>query len=100
MTGGIVVETNGDHDHIEIVVEDAGEQLALKVEVTPDSRHILKGDVVWWQGRKAYWTSMDKRKLDIAIPRVGFSYTPRKECPACGGATSEHSDGKAEVCAK
>lgn len=83
MTGGTVIKTNGDYDHIEIVVEDEGEKLAIKVQVTAKSRSISEGDSVWWQGRNAYWTPKNhkgewiKEACDIAIPRIGYSYTPK-----------------------
>ena len=78
MTGGTVIVTNGDYNHIEIVVEDDGEQLAIKVEVNEDSRAIETGDSMWWQGRKAYWTptSLDGYRDDIEIARIGYSYKP------------------------
>jgi len=83
MTGGTVIETNGDYDHIEIVVEDEGEKLAIKVAVSAKARSISDGDSVWWQGRKAYWTPKNhkgewiKEASDIEIPRIGYSYTPK-----------------------
>ena len=83
MTGGIVIEENSDYDHIEIVVEDEGEQLAIKLAVTAESQCISEGDKVWWQGRKAYWTPVDSHLKcfdgveDVEIPRIGYSYKPQ-----------------------
>lgn len=82
MTGGTVIETNGDYDHIEIVVEDDGEKLAIKVEVSEEARSISEGDSVWWQGRKAYWSPKSRKReyfdkvQDIALRRIGYSYKP------------------------
>jgi hypothetical protein len=78
MVGGKVVEVNGDYDHVEVIVEDENEKLAIKVQVTDDARWIDEGDSLWWQGRNAYWTpksSIDHRE-DVKIPRIGYSYKP------------------------
>jgi diaminopimelate decarboxylase len=86
MTGGTVIETNGDYDHIEIIVRGTGceenDTLAIKVKVSPESRSISEGDSVWWQGRKAYWTACNrdgkynKGTKDVKIQRIGYSYKP------------------------
>ena len=87
MTGGTVIETNGDYDHIEIIVRGTGceesDTLAIKVEVTTEARCISEGDTVWWQGRIAYWTACNrdgkynKGTKDVEISRIGYSYTPK-----------------------
>ena len=78
MVGGIVTETNRDNDHIEIVVQDGGEKLAIKVEVSEKARCVSEGDSIWWQGRKAYWTPRcSKKNPDIVLRRIGYSYAPK-----------------------
>ncbi len=83
MTGGTVIRTRDEYDgNIEIVVEDSGEQLAIKVAMTAEARCISECDVVWWQGRKAYWTARNrdgkynKGTNDVEIPRIGYNYVP------------------------
>ena len=75
MTGGTVVETKGNDGYIEIEVEDAGQKLTIRLETNEDSKSIRKGDAIWWQGRKAYWTptSLQGYRDDIEIPRIGYS---------------------------
>ena len=34
---------------------------------------IEKGDMLWWQGREAYWTPKDRSRIDVIIPRIGYS---------------------------
>ena len=86
MTGGTVIETNGDYDNIEIVVKGTGceenDILAIKVEVTAKAQCISEGDKVWWQGCKAYWSPVNSHLKcfrgveDVELSRIGYSYTP------------------------
>lgn len=34
------------------------------------------GDSLWWQGGSAYWTPQDRSRVDVSLPRIGFSGVP------------------------
>ena len=46
---------------------------AIYVERNVDSERIEFGDRFWWQGAYAFWTPADESRVEVKIPRVGFS---------------------------
>lgn len=52
---------------------------AIYIERTPDSEKIKPHDVVWWQGRTAYWTTRDRTIIEQRFQRIGYSGVSRPE---------------------
>lgn len=91
--GGIVIETIAVKNRIWINTKEKEyyrTECAIYVEDTPEARCVSKGDTVWWQGDKAYWTPKDKngnpieRKdgkyvANVVLKRIGFSGVKRPQ---------------------
>lgn len=83
--GGKVVETIVLADKVWVNTRErqSGDECAIYVERTPESRTISNGDSLWWQGRNAYWTprsgSMKRNPpfTDRKIARIGCSGVSR-----------------------
>jgi hypothetical protein len=81
MVGGTVIEACVCHyDQTKMYINCADrpytrtEECAIHVEVTKDSLQIQIGDMVWWQGRLAFWTPADDSgRVEVKIPRRGYS---------------------------
>lgn len=86
MIGGKVVTTKEADGKVFIKVQEYLETkdkllnnfCAIYVELSPKSRSVSEGDIVWWQGDRAYWTAKDSRgktigKPDTILNRIGFS---------------------------
>jgi hypothetical protein len=52
------------------------------IYLNPSGEAVDVGDSVWWQGQKAYWTPADRSRVDVALPRIGFSGVPHPHRPA------------------
>jgi hypothetical protein len=53
----------------------SGELCAIYVKEDENSVKVTKGDIVWWQGRKAYWTTADRvSNVETVLKRVGYSH--------------------------
>lgn len=51
-----------------------GAKCAINVEKDGNSVKVKPGDIVWWQGNKAYWTTKDRKtEIETILKRVGFS---------------------------
>ena len=77
MVGGKVIETRVEGDVTRLWVMDhrtSNDECAIRIETQPELPQ--PGDDVWWQGRNCYWTPTDRRFIDRAIPRVGYSHEP------------------------
>lgn len=37
------------------------------------------GDEIWWQGRTIFWSDPDRTWVDHELPRIGYSFDPRKQ---------------------
>jgi len=86
--GGIVIEArprkHSDGDDILVTVVDPHESgshkdfTSIAVEPTEEAKQIKIGDSFWWQGKKCFWTPMDREPAtethDIEIPRAGYSH--------------------------
>ena len=92
MVGGKVIETKESGNKMWINVQEYLETkskllnnfCAIFVELSPKSRSVSEGDIVWWQGTRAYWTAKDSRGNTIGKPntilnRIGFSGITRPE---------------------
>lgn len=92
--GGIVTETIILKDKVWINTKEKEyhhTECAIYVEDSPEARCVSKGDTVWWQSDKAYWTPKDsngkpiERKdgkcnvANIVLKRRGFSGVKRPE---------------------
>lgn len=78
--GGEVIEvcTSAVTGNVWINTSDDGHTCAIYVANDENSRKVAAGDKVWWQGRKALWTTKDRKtQVDTALRRVGFSGAPR-----------------------
>jgi hypothetical protein len=51
-------------------------------------KDVRPGDRIWWQERTIYWTR-DGEFVEREIPKVGFSFDPRKDGSALVKAQSE-----------
>ena len=77
MVGGIVVEVvwRDDDDRVFVACRDTRykDTCAIRVERNADSEQIDVGDRMWWQGGFAFWTPADGSRVDVRIPRRGYS---------------------------
>lgn len=85
MIGGKVLETLIVKDRVWINTGDFSsetgklrESCAIYVDDTPEARSISEGDIVWWQGRTAYWTAKNRHgqrigKVETPLKRRGYS---------------------------
>jgi len=76
--GGKVTEVIVLDDVVYIDTIDHKEECAIYVKRNQDSEAIMPGDVVWWQGRIAYWTTADRTSVvEKPLTRHGFSGVTR-----------------------
>jgi len=80
MVGGTVIEAchhPDDPSRIYVNVADKPysrtQECAIHVEANADSEQIQMGDRLWWQGRLAFWTPADESRVEVKIPRLGYS---------------------------
>ena len=76
MVGGIVHAVYHRDDYIEIAVQGIGPERndRTHIKVVWNDLRIKRGDSIWWQHRKAYWTPADRSRQDVPIERIGYSY--------------------------
>lgn len=43
------------------------------IYLDPRGNTIEVGDIVWWQGDKAMWTTADRARTDVQLPKLGYS---------------------------
>lgn len=93
--GGKVLEVIDRGDALWVNTSDHGDECAIYVERNPVSLNVQPGDVLWWQGRNAYWTpkrpGVTMPFYDKPIPRIGYSGVKRPTAaltrePGVGGA--------------
>jgi hypothetical protein len=53
------------------------------IYLNPSGERPEVGDGLWWQGASAYWTPADRSRVDVALPRIGFSGVPHPDAPLC-----------------
>lgn len=79
MVGGLVEEVlvieGQRQQHTALLIrgkqEEAHQVLGIRITGRPDIR---VGDTVWWQGRNAYWTPADRKREDVSLNRIGYSF--------------------------
>jgi 2'-5' RNA ligase len=49
----------------------------VSVTFNPQRRDVRLGDGLWWQGKYCYWTPYDGHVVDVPLPKLGYSETPR-----------------------
>ena len=74
--GGKVVDHKIFDEKVYINTND-GSECAIYVERDENSEKVKIGDVVWWQGDRAFWTTEDRKtEVETALKRRGFSGVP------------------------
>lgn len=73
MTGGRIKRVYKLQDRMSVWVLDGKDELAIDIE--PNDCPLRPGDGIWWQDRYAYWTPVSRTILDVAIHRIGYTYT-------------------------
>lgn len=76
MVGGKIIEVRREGERTRIWCVDGSDECAIYIE-TPSEMPAL-GDMLWWQGRTAFWTPADKRFVERELTRIGFSFDPRR----------------------
>lgn len=72
--GGKVIDIARHPDRVWINTNDGYEDCAIFVERDGLSEQVTKGDIVWWQGREAYWTKADRKtQVETVLRRIGYS---------------------------
>ncbi|HEY7766785.1 hypothetical protein [Longimicrobium sp.] len=62
-----------------------GDECAIYVERTPESRTINEGDSLWWQSGWAFWTPSNGAFEDRRLNRIGCSGVARPDTTADAG---------------
>ena len=57
-------------------MDRGGNECQISVLVPKGAECPAIGDQIWWQGRKAFWTSADSRFEDRELERIGYSHPP------------------------
>lgn len=77
MVGGTVcqVRDEGEKVYIRVRAVPYGnpEYCAIHVERTAEALSVTLGDTLWWQGSNALWTPESRTRIDVRIPRLGWS---------------------------
>ena len=74
--GGKVIDVvrEPDKGRVYINTDDKGDQCAIFVEHDEHSPFVAIGDIVWWQGGIAYWTTADRKTfIEHPLKRRGYS---------------------------
>lgn len=51
------------------------ETTSVTIERSELSDKITIGDQLWWQNKKVFWSSQDKKYQDHPFNKIGYSYT-------------------------
>jgi hypothetical protein len=84
--GGTVIDTVNCGEKVWINTrerEQSTQTCAIYVENTPAARCVQSGDIVWWQGGVAYWTTANKKVVEHKLTKVGFSGIEKPTPQAC-----------------
>ncbi len=74
--GGKVIDHKIFDEKVYINTDD-GSQCAIYVERDANSEKVQSGDIVWWQGDRAFWTTKDRKsQVETVLKRRGFSGVP------------------------
>jgi len=78
--GGKVCDVVRDDVRIWINTDDGSCNVAIYVERDNNSEQVTKGDVVWWQGRSAFWTTEDRKThVETVLRRLGYSHQGKRK---------------------
>lgn len=79
--GGIIDSGFYDGTKIFLAVVGTGcESNDVKgIELAYTDLPLAAGDQIWWQDRMAYWTPKDGSRQDVAIERIGYSYSIKND---------------------
>jgi hypothetical protein len=81
--GGYVwhVRDDGERGRLILVNGTGGESGDwVFICVVPGEEPIKKGDKIWWQGRRAFWTSCPyEGREDVPIERKGYSFSATED---------------------
>ena len=73
--GGKVCDIARDVYRVWINTDDGSCKCAIYVKRDHNSENVTRGDVVWWQGRKAFWTTKDRTsQIETVLHRIGYSH--------------------------
>lgn len=76
--GGKVIDIVRDTETVWINTDDGYEKCAIYVNRDSNSERVTIGDIVWWQGRIAYWTTADRiSEVETELTRHGYSGVKR-----------------------
>jgi hypothetical protein len=79
MVGGVVIEVVHVPSERLVWINCGGtgldyrETLAVYTLAWGDGDLILPGDTVWWQGDSIYWTTRDRSRADVKLPKMSGS---------------------------
>ena len=72
--GRKVIESIIFEDKVYINTKDGGAERAIIVDRDANSENVEAGDIVSWQGNRAFWTTSDREtKVKAVLSRRGFS---------------------------
>lgn len=75
--GGKVINHKIFDESVYIDTDDDGCKCAIYVERDANSEKVSIGDIVWWQGERAFWTTKDRKtEVETVLTRRGFSGVP------------------------
>ena len=75
--GGKVTEVIKLKEKVYIDTDDGSENCAIYVKLDDNSKNVIVSDIVWWQGKKAYWTTENESEVETVLHRLGFSGVSR-----------------------
>jgi hypothetical protein len=76
MVGGTIIDVCLRGEKMHLWVQDKFDE--AQIAIKPNHR-VSIGDKIWWQGRKAYLTKVDRSLVDYPLDRVGFSHPVHRE---------------------
>ena len=72
--GGKVIDVIILKNKVYIDTIDHKDKCAIYVERDINSEKVSVNDIVWWQGKKAYWTTSDRKThIEVTLNRIGYS---------------------------
>lgn len=85
MVGGIIIDIVKVHEKrwwlncLETGNGSGAGKETCAIYVNPIGEPVDVGDNLWWQGENAYWTPADKSRVDVKLPRIGYSGVPHPD---------------------
>lgn len=75
--GGKVIDIVRRTETVWINTDDGFDECAIYVYRDTNSERVSIGDSVWWQGRSAYWSTIDGAEKETELKRYGYSGVKR-----------------------